>query len=506
MSCANLKGKSEYGLQVFYSFKLPGGAGRAHHPAPSFCYWYRLVNEYNNVTRIRSVKPKVKRKGTDRRHRTHLSGDSMHCAANHFDSTRGFPGEGPRGGPGQVKLTYLTSSNVTAWSSARKALDNKSPPRANFLLLQEHKLSTTKAIEIAKKYLSKLGYESHFGAARTTSKKGVSAGTALAWKSGIRVRHIFDTRSYAPPERFTAICTDLANQNTIVGTYYGDVDSETNNLSLLGAIAQNLVSSRIPLILGGDFNLDAQTMAGWMAVRFPHLKIVEAGPTCCTGKMIKATTLDYFIVSKSLLPLLGSIQTEDTTIKTHKPVSLAIKATDKLRLLTKYDYPKPGHEAVTGPKVHVSSWWEEAEETIRRIHGKFVGDDGAPRWATEEEARDPAVWAQVTQSTRVWHTAAEKELEANCRHEQETLDMELEPKIYKQSAHEAMLQQRDKKWHKTHWWQFLHRRITEAQAAKEQDRWPPGVGSWRAWAQKLIASWTACREGSSLRTGRPTQV
>ena len=294
----------------------------------------------------------------------------------------------------------------------------------------------------------------------------------------------------------------MANLNTIVGTYYGDVDSETNNLALLGSIFQNLVSSRIPIIIGGDFNLDAQIVAGWMAARFPHLKVVGAGATCFTGKVFKATTIDYFIMSKSLLPMLGSIQTEDTTIKTHKPVTLVVKATDKQRLLTKYEYPKPGHEAVTGSKMQTSSWWEEAEETIRNIHGKFVKEDGSPRWATEEEARDPDVWAQVTQATRVWHAAAEKEIEANCRHEQEALDMELEPKIYKQSAHEAMLQQRDKKWHKTHWWQFLHRRIMEAQAAREQDGWPPGVGSWRAWAQKLRAKLDCMQKGEFATDGQ----
>jgi hypothetical protein len=80
--------------------------------------------------------------------------------------------------------------------------------------------------------------------------------------------------------------------------------------------------------------------------------------------------------------------------------------------------------------------------------------------------------------------------------------MELEPKIYKQSAHEAMMQQRDKKWHSTHWWQFLHRRIMEAQAAREKQRWPPGVASWRAWAQKLRAKLEHMQKGEFALDGQ----
>ena len=35
----------------------------------------------------------------------------------------------------------------------------------------------------------------------------------------------------------------------------------------------------------------------------------------------------------------------------------------------------------------------------------------------------------------------------------------------------------------------------EAQAAREKEEWPPGVGSWRAWAQKLRAKLDRMQQG-----------
>ena len=123
------------------------------------------------------------------------------------------------------------------------------------------------------------------------------------------------TEAFAPPERFTAVVTDLQQADAILGSYYGDVGSESRNLALLEAILQNISAARLPLLVGGDFNLEAQVLASWLQCRFPFLQVVEAGPTCVTNDHDKASTIDYFAVSKTLLPVLGGMRTEGTTIK-----------------------------------------------------------------------------------------------------------------------------------------------------------------------------------------------
>ena len=239
------------------------------------------------------------------------------------------------------------------------------------------------------------------------------AARGFSWSTGsLASRHKGEAdaknKTFAPREGFAAIVADFRQADTILGSYYGDVDSEATNLSQLEITLQHLTAGRLPIVIGGDFNLQAQVLANWLQVRFPLLQITQAGPTCRTRGQGKVSTIDYFLVSKTLAPIFKQIRTEDTTLKTHKPVSLTLSATDKERMVNKYEYDKPGHARVVGPLRQKEEWRADAEQSIVQRRARFLQEDQQIAWATNEQAQNPEMWGQITQAATLWHEAAAK--------------------------------------------------------------------------------------------------
>ena len=99
------------------------------------------------------------------------------AAKKDFDSTKGFPGEGPAA-ESRPAVVPLVTLNVTAWSTWKEVFERESK-EAQIWMLQEHKIKSVGSIKAAKKAMRAAGWASVFTKAATTAAGGASGGTAI---------------------------------------------------------------------------------------------------------------------------------------------------------------------------------------------------------------------------------------------------------------------------------------------------------------------------------------
>ncbi len=127
---------------------------------------------------------------------------------------------------------------------------------------------------------------------------------------------------------------------------------------------------------------------------------MDCGATCQTNVHHKGSAIDFFIVSRQIRPWVTNIHTLDTTLKTHKPVTMHLRNGDRARKLTKYMFEKPGHEPVFVPLLFREASWHKAGTLIQQATEKLTGAQGEVVWATDEQAVDPHLWELITEATR----------------------------------------------------------------------------------------------------------
>jgi hypothetical protein len=137
--------------------------------------------------------------------------------------------------------------------------------------------------------------------------------------------------------------------DVILASVYGLDGRHEQTLDMLHTVSQVFLALRLPIILGGDFNMEVAELNPWLNERYPFLQIVECGPTCSTNQHNKDTAIDYFIVSRQLRPWITGIHTLDTMLKTHEPATMHLQTKDTARQLTKHTFEKRGDDPVIGP-------------------------------------------------------------------------------------------------------------------------------------------------------------
>ena len=107
-----------------------------------------------------------------------------------FNSSLGFPGEGPGQGPGVEIL--LGTINVTVWSTlvAAKILGGRAGAGAAAWAIQETKLHKPDDLNKAASGVQAGGWAMAADTAVITEKLGVSAGVAVAWDRSIGSREV----------------------------------------------------------------------------------------------------------------------------------------------------------------------------------------------------------------------------------------------------------------------------------------------------------------------------
>lgn len=189
-----------------------------------------------------------------------------------FDSTLGFPGEGPD----KYKDVCIRTANVTSWNTFKRCFDEDDFGQCDVICLQEHRLPDSQRIEQAKRWIATKGYVGSFTLARKTRKGGVSSGTAILWKPFL---HVSPKEVNGLDFRATLVSVRIPKLGDLwIMCLYGDVQSGNTARDQLLKAWEHLKDNEFWAIVG-DFNMEAQEVRGWMSVVSPGAFTLDAGPT-----------------------------------------------------------------------------------------------------------------------------------------------------------------------------------------------------------------------------------
>jgi hypothetical protein len=235
-----------------------------------------------------------------------------------FDSTQGFPGEGP-----SLPLMCLTANTNSFRTFKNKIMKDCTQ---DILLLQETHITHTLTgegdtnIDRAKEKLKKQGYRSEFSAASHTIKGGTSGGVAIAWRCD---REAHSVKEITPGRALSVTITSTIGQIIFV-SIYGYVNDTGLTKDLLKAITTYLCQNGKPFIIGGDFNASPEQISSHMHdLNVPCHVVTPAGTTCqSTGY---ANCIDYFVVHPKVKALCNQPSCiMQGKIAPHDPVQVAI--------------------------------------------------------------------------------------------------------------------------------------------------------------------------------------
>ena len=201
-----------------------------------------------------------------------------------FDSTCGFPGEGP---------LNIVSMNVTAWSSFEVCLNINSLNQFDIICIQEHRIDDDGRIEAANRTVDRHGFRGCFQKCVVTEANGKSAGVAILWKKHIsvcQVSHLYhDARTVS-----VQIEVPVVGRMNLVCTYGWD-SQVTLNLNRIRELCQDLHAQGVPFAILGDHNMEPHECGPMLEGLSSKVVIKHAGVSCVTHA--KLSILDYAIVS-----------------------------------------------------------------------------------------------------------------------------------------------------------------------------------------------------------------
>ena len=127
----------------------------------------------------------------------------------------------------------------------------------------------------------------------------------------------------------------------LINAYFYDSEGlSDNNWMILAEIGLYLTSMGLPFIIAADFNLSPQALAesGWLGT----VKGVIRAPTewtCKVAEHTTGTTIDYFVISSSLRPLVDRVSVLPILHGQHRPVELILKG--KMKQLYQWTIAAP---------------------------------------------------------------------------------------------------------------------------------------------------------------------
>lgn len=382
-----------------------------------------------------------------------------------FDSTCGYPGEGPP----QAKFLDICTANVTAWRSGLLALKagDWSP---SICCLQEHRLCSQNEIDSAR------------------AKHGRSGGTGIIWKSHIRAT---STQSMELPNaaqnRATAVNFQLLGMPpfTLV-SIYGHVDSQQHTLELLNSIVAS--TTNINFVIAGGVNMPTEATCAWLKTNHPTARIVTAGPSCCANN--SQSDVDHFVCSKNIYPFVVDAATLSTTLATHRPVQIRIATTKNVSPIALYTAGASTHEAVFGPG-HQSPRRPTLPHRFLNFLHTFMGKNGVILYASTAMRQDQSVWDEFQAIMNGWREIAADELMSNCAHEGVAI-LTPHPHLENTTVSAQIDKTRPVPVIKADAWTYIHRRFQEANVASANGEPPLARRTWGQWKR------TFCRKLATL--------
>ncbi len=184
----------------------------------------------------------------------------------------------------------IATVNCTSDGSLRGELQHGCElQKCDHLLIQEHKLQG-EAIDQARRWAAKLGWDAHIEEAYTKRKKP-GGGTAVLSSDRTGVRP-----GAEPPECLTGRCAfgtiDIGGAVLVVPWYGITGGRVQQQLKPLRALAERIIALGLPTIVGGDCQITTAELEG---TGFPRL--IDA--SICAGRgatnIASGRRIDYFV-------------------------------------------------------------------------------------------------------------------------------------------------------------------------------------------------------------------
>ena len=258
-----------------------------------------------------------------------------------------------------------------------------------------------------RKRLARRGVTSVFSRGLRAEKLGRSSGVAVLFPQSFDV--LRELRIERNSHRAVGAVVQVGKLQLQYWSIYGsDKDQLVTQQVLEDAVSAS--ARDLPLLIGGDFNADTATVAGWLAAS-PSLSVMSSGKVTCHSPQA-TSEIDFFVGSVSLLHVMQQVEVAASAVATHAIVRGGLRVQGGA-LLTEWVRPKvPEVARVAGPRWHtasgqvqvllreVSDWMHAAAPGGGVAVGSLGGVDGAQAFVDD-------TWQR-------WTRLAKEELEANC--------------------------------------------------------------------------------------------
>ena len=216
----------------------------------------------------------------------------------------------------------IETVNGTSWEAIKGRVQATT---ASILLFQEHRLADQERISEASAWLRGKGWKSLWEPAVKT-EGGTSGGVGIACWADLGL----DAVGMAGGSRWPAHAV-LCRLHIpgwcplLLGSIYGLVGQglSEEHMEGLAKVATVMAESRMPFVLGADWNLKPQQLElSGLPSRLSGRVIFQANRSTCISKRSR-TTIDYFLVSEDLCGLIDSVSVAgDALTVPHRPVWL----------------------------------------------------------------------------------------------------------------------------------------------------------------------------------------
>ena len=264
-------------------------------------------------------------------------------------------------------------------SCCKTVLDRASRSRAEVMFAQETKFQGEAQQEEAATKAWAAGWKLVGGRGNPTAKGAWSDGAAVLVRRHIEVGWAAGNASH--PQGFTlvpgrvTVCwvnTWVKGGFLAVSVYLQDtVEINDENRRTLNALGEFLAPKGMPFVVGGDFNMQAQTFqeTGWT----DRIRAVPAQPRTgtCRGSSGEFSTIDYYVVDRALARALVDVEVDpDEPARPHRPVIASFNA--RPRQLTEQIIVTPKRFPVGKPPIGCAPkqpLWDFDAHTSSNVEG-----------------------------------------------------------------------------------------------------------------------------------------
>ncbi len=151
----------------------------------------------------------------------------------------------------------------------------------------------------------------------------------------------------------------------VVTSIYGRVDDAHATHMMLEELFQNQIQRRGHIVVGGDFDVEAELTAAWIAIRYSNLRVISCGNTCYTKTKsgTEASSADYYMAPAIPAERVEQASSMGATLATHRPVSMMVGMPDRKRKV-------PGHSDRSGrTTTRYGERFCEDRGSVRKVRG-----------------------------------------------------------------------------------------------------------------------------------------